>query len=369
MNPNKDDILIINKKKEKKNAIIISPEINKILKIKIYEDLKNSINKLNSLLEKKNYLLKCGVFYQIKNRNNIYSLIKMNNDNSVKTASLNTNSKIYRENTNLNSVHMCEICVKKLTEIEKKNFKNVNVINNKEKSKVCFKCSLNKNENKEESGLQNSISLEHSALIFYESKILIKKIHNNFQRIFNINKNKKKLFLSKYFNKWYNKVTHMKFFLNMKNEYDQKYSNKFEVKIQENQKHIKKLDKEKLENTIKNESLLQSIQLNTLKLNKSKEKEKSLNLRLKTLTNEKKKVMSDLQKNEANIDNKISNIQNLLKNMENKLIKIKEDKSEKNNLLNKYVDEMNDALDYYENKTSNYIEFHFTNKLTLENSF
>ena len=148
-------------------------------------------------------------------------------------------------------------------------------------------------------------------------------------------------------------IKYEKFCSSLKTENEKKYANKFETKIQENSKQIRKLDKEKIEITIKNESLIQTIQVNTLKINTFKDKEKNLNSKIKNLNNEKKMFLFEIQKSVADIDNKISNLENNIKDLEAKLLHLNEIKNEKNEYMNKYIDEMNDVLDYFEKKTSN----------------
>lgn len=267
---------------------------------------------------------------------------------------------------------ICEKCNSKLNEKEKKELltKHSNDNNNIKKN-LCANCNLNlNNSNSDESTNLIKLSVENIIILNYEKKLILNKLKNFFTSILKNISNKQNVFIGKYFSRWNNSSKLAKYYSNIKNEYENTYASKFEAKIQENNKLIKKLDKEKIEITIKNESLLQSIQVNTLKINTFEDKEKNLNAKLKAITKEKKMVLSDLQKNEANIDNKISNLEKFNKKLESKINKLKEAKQEKNSVLNKYIDEMNNVLDYYEKKNSKKNEFYFKKfKLTCQNFF
>ena len=338
-NPNKDDILIIPNKKEKK-AFTVSAEFEKILKIKVLNNIKNAMNNIEKIIENKKHLLKFKIFHELKTKYFYFYQF--------------TSKQKKRDNTNTKNVlaKFCEKCRYNLNEKDKK-YLLLKYINNNDNKNFCASCNLNLNNlNSDESLDLNKVSIENFVLLNYEKKSLLSKIRNFFKSLLNNISNRQKVFLSKYFSRWNNLSKYGKYYSNIKNEYEKKYASKFEVKIQENNKILKKLDKEKVEITIKNESLLQIIQVNTLKINTFEEKEKNLDAKLKALTNEKKKVLSDLQKNEAHIDNKISNLENFVKELDIKVDKLTEDKLEKNIIISKYLDEMNHVLDYYEKKTS-----------------
>ena len=255
-------------------------------------------------------------------------------------------------------INLCSNCDKKLITKDKKDFE-FKIVNNKNKN-ICANCNqainsdLIPNSGENENLQLKDFSIENKVIIYYERKLLVAKVKCLFQSIFKNISNKQKSFIGKYFIRWNNANKYRKYYSNIKNEYEKKHTNKLEAKMQENNKLIKKLDKEKVQIKIKNESLMQSIQVNTLKINTFKDKEKNLNDKLKALTNENKKVLSDLQKNEVDIDNKISNFENIGKEMELQITKLKEAKLEKNIVLNKYIEEMNQVLDIYEKKTSNF---------------
>lgn len=331
-------MIIPNSKKEKKPNNI-PPRLEKIIRIKVFNDIKNAITKINNIIENKKDLLKFSIFNELRTKYFYFSKY-IDRQNSLDLA--------YKDRV------LTNLCAKCNCNFKRDSFSipvnNNNFSNNKKN--LCAKCNLNNSSDNNGSIISKNLSLENLVMFNYEKKLLLGKIRSLLKSILKNNSNKQKIFIGKYFSRWSNANKFGKFYSNIKNEYEKKYASKFEAKIQENNKSIKKLDKEKIEISIKNESLLQSIQVNSLKINTFKDKEKSLNAKLKALTSEKKKVLSDLQKNEADIDNKISNLENAGRELESKIIKLKEVNLEKNIVLNKYVDEMNEVLDYYEKKTS-----------------
>ncbi len=315
----------------------MSAELEKILSIKVFNDIKNAMNKLENIIEKKRNFIKLRIFSELKTKFFFLSQFKSNKMNS---ANQNKDSAFDKH---------CEKCKCKLNENEEKYL----LLKHSSNKNLCAKCNINIiNSNSDQSINLNKLGVENIIIIAHEKKLFLSKLKNLLKSIFNNDSNKQMIYKAKYFTRWSNAAKFTKYYSNLKNEYEKKYASKFEAKIQENNKLIKKLDKEKIEITIKNESLLQSIEVKTLKINTFKDKEKSLSAKLKALANEKKKVLSDLQKNEADIDSKISNLENFVRELEIKIKKLKEAKIEKNSLLNKYIDEMNDVLDYYEKKTS-----------------
>lgn len=287
------------------------------------------------------HFLKLMIFNNLKTKYFYYSQLK-----SKKTNILNLEKGLSLPN-------LCLNCHEKLKE-DKDNKEFLRVSNNKINNDLCVNCNSSKNsitDFNDELNI-NNLCIENRVIIYYEKNVITIKIKNIFKNILKSINEKQKVFVRKSFNKWNYSNKYSKYCSNIKNEYEKKYAAKFEAKIQDNNKIIKKLDKEKIEISIKNDSLQQSIEVNTLKMNTFKDKEKNLNVKLKTLTNEKKKVLSDLHKNEADIDNRITNSENILKDLENKIKKLKDSKSIKDQVLNKYVDDMNEVLDFYEKKTS-----------------
>jgi len=321
-NPNKEDILLLPKKKEKSD-LLVNTEINAFLKQKIIDEIKNSFLKLDKIFLKRFQISKFKILNHFKIKFALWSKKKNVSKNNIKSQEI-----------------MCGEC------------KEIIIENGK-----CNKCKRYKKNfsirEKEDKLDKNKINIEDYFLIKHEKTLLNQKIKNNLISILKIFNERHKYLIKKFFLNWFNMIKYEKFCSSLKTENEKKYANKFETKIQENSKQIRKLDKEKIEITIKNESLIQTIQVNTLKINTFKDKEKNLNSKIKNLNNEKKMFLFEIQKSVADIDNKISNLENNIKDLEAKLLHLNEIKNEKNEYMNKYIDEMNDVLDYFEKKTSN----------------
>jgi hypothetical protein len=236
----------------------------------------------------------------------------------------------------------------------------LNKINYTNISKVNINNNINKNESKKEKEKEEkknknpeNIKEYYLSLFHHENYLMKNKIKNIFLSISENFNNKIKSLRLKYFSKWVNISRLNKISNKFKSEQEKKIIGKFESKISEENKILKKIEKEKIELSIKNDSLLQSIQVYTLKINSFNEKEKNLINKIKTLENEKKKNLIDLQKNEANIDKKIENIELEIKNFDNKIEHLKDIKVEKDTMINSYIEDMNQVLDIYEVKISN----------------
>lgn len=309
--------------KEKEKNILLDREFHLVIKKKIILNLSHFCKKLQSLIKRKEYKLKTKTF------NHLISKFTYSFHNQKE------NKKFY-----------CLFCKKNKIQTINNNNINDDEKNNYNKCDICKK-TLKK------------IKDDYIDLFHQEKFLLKNKLKNIFITIGDRIDNKLKLLCMKYFLKWNNIIKFNKYSNKFKNEQEKKISEKFESKITEESKLLKKLEKEKVEVSIRNESLLQSIQVYSLKINSFGEKEKNLISRLKTLDNEKKKNLIDLQKNEANIDKKIENIELENKNFENKIEHLKEIKAEKDSMINNYIDEMNYVLDIYEMKTSKFIFYLF----------
>jgi hypothetical protein len=241
--------------------------------------------------------------------------------------------------------------------INKLNYSNIinidgNNNNNQGENKKEKENEKNKNKDKKVHNTEN-IKEDYLTLYHYENYLMKNRLRNIFLSISNNINNKIKSLRLKYFSKWVN-ISSLNIITNkFKSEQEKKIIGKYESKISDENKTIKKLEKEKVELSIKNDSLLQSIQVYTLKINSFNEKEKNLINKVKTLENEKKKNLIDLQKNEANIDKKIENIELEIKNFDNKIEHLKDIKIEKDTMINSYIEDMNYVLDIYEVKISN----------------
>ena len=233
-----------------------------------------------------------------------------------------------------------------------KNEQNIFPFINNLKNYICNSCcfvnNIQNSENSEKINFAKNLNKENLILFKHEKNLLQIKIKKKFIFILKNLENKKKFQTIKSFYKWLYFIKFNKQYENILGEQEKKSTKKYDSKIKENYKNLKKLEKEKIELNIKNESLTQSIEVNNLKIISSKEKEKFLNEKYNFLINHKKKALSDLQKNEADNDNKILSLKTIYNDLENKINFLKEEKIEKDLMLNSYVDEMNNALDYYE---------------------
>lgn len=199
----------------------------------------------------------------------------------------------------------------------------------------------------------NQLSTKNLILFDHEKYLIEKKLANLLGNVSKKKTDQNNFVLMKKFHKWRFCSTIEAYLQRMKSEHEKKYLSEFESKIKHTSKQVKKLEKERVELTIKNDLLLQSIKVYTLKINTLQEKENEFKSKLRTLTSEKKKILSALQKNEANIEKKIKSLESKSKDLENKMRHFKEAQKVKEKFMSSYIEDMNHILDFFETKTCN----------------
>jgi len=155
-----------------------------------------------------------------------------------------------------------------------------------------------------------------------------------------------------YFIRWKESGKYQKYIDNIKNEIEKKMKIKYEIKIEEFEKNIKKYNREIKELKSKIEIFEKNYVNYQKKINEFEIKEKEFNKQNKIILEDKKKYMDKLKQVNNDLKNNISKLENYFKELEKSYEIEIDNQKEKEIYLNNYITEMNSLLDFYEMKSS-----------------
>lgn len=171
----------------------------------------------------------------------------------------------------------------------------------------------------------------------------------------------KKITLSKlnYFMKWKESGKYQKYFDSLKLDLEKKIKIKYEIKLDESEKTIKKYMKENKELKSKIDNFESNYLNYQKKVSEFEIKEKEFIKQNKSLLEEKKKNSERLKQMNIDLKQSFSKLENYMNELDKSFELEKESQSEKENFLNIYINEMNSLLDFYEMKSSKYLLSYF----------
>lgn len=184
---------------------------------------------------------------------------------------------------------------------------------------------------------------------------ILQKINHIAHKIFRLYD--RKIIMSElfYFIKWRENSKNLKYIEGLKTELDKRIKSKYDVKIEEFDNLMKKLNQESKAFKVKVETFEKNFLTHQKQINEFEIKEKEFLKHNKLLAEEKKKKVDNLNQAKNDLKANYAKIENYLKELEKTSQSEIENQNEKEMFLNNYINEMNSLLDFYEMKSSNFI--------------